>query len=124
MKFLLDTDKVSGVSDSIANCVKGAQYVLDSVNGYDVSCAEFDFAGAKAKIASNVSAFVTRIQNTSNVINGVIECHTALQNIDLDAKAKEEKEKKETTPDSSSPSSGSPYRASTSSPSFTHAFHV
>ncbi|MBR2678862.1 MAG: hypothetical protein IKE63_05545 [Bacilli bacterium] len=128
MKFLLDTDKVSGVSDSIANCVKGAQYVLDSVNGYDVSCAEFDFAGAKAKIASNVSSFVTRIQNTSNAINGVIECHTALQNIDLDAKTEDEKKKKDTSPgsssDSSSSSSGSPYRSSNSSSSFTHAFHV
>lgn len=126
MKFLLDTDKVSGVSDSIANCVKGAQNVLDSVNGYDVSCDDFDFAGAKAKIASNVSAFVTRIQNTSTAINSVIECHTALQNIDLDAKVEDEQKKKEgSTPGSSSPSSGSPYRGTPSySPSYTHAFHV
>lgn len=81
--FLLETDSITSSNSSLNSLVSQLSSLSSTISGYDVSDdtgAGFDFAGAKSKIASNVTACSTKIQNTIKLVEKVIEEHTNLQN--------------------------------------------
>lgn len=78
--FLLDTDTVNGVKSNLDSLASQINSITSSVSGYDTACDEFDFAGAKSVIASNIEAASIKVRNTSTIIENVINSHTELQN--------------------------------------------
>ncbi|MBP5678782.1 MAG: C40 family peptidase [Bacilli bacterium] len=78
--FMIETDAVTAGASSLDALASKVSSISSSVSGYDTSCEDFDFASPKAVIASNIEACVTKIKNTSNVLNTVVSSHTALQN--------------------------------------------
>lgn len=88
MAFKLNTDKVNSVAESISSLSSEASSVSSSISGYDGSNEDgFNFSGAIAAIANNVSGMETKFKNTVALLNAVTGTHTSLQesaNGDLD----------------------------------------
>lgn len=79
--FILDTEMVSFSSTALATLAVNMKSLGSSVSKYDTSNdAGLDFASVAAKIAANIEAGSIKIQNTSELINSVIDAHSALQN--------------------------------------------
>lgn len=79
--FMLETEAVSSAASSINSLANEVSNLSSSVSGYDTACEDgFDFAGAKSVIASNLEACATKIQNTSKLMENVVNSHTQLQN--------------------------------------------
>lgn len=79
--FILDTEMVSFSSTALAALAANMKSIGSSVSKYDTSNdAGLDFASVAAKIAANIEAGSMKIQNTSELINSVIDLHSALQN--------------------------------------------
>lgn len=78
--FMIDTGAVSASMSSIESLVSKFENLSSKLDGLDVSCDDdFDFAGAKAAIAANISACSTKISNVSKTIENVVNAHTSLQ---------------------------------------------
>ena len=108
-RFVLDCDPVSQVSDSLTTIAGEVSRIHSTLNGFDTSCEDFDFSSAKAAIASNLDACVTKVQNTSKVIEKVVSTHTSLQNRLIGKDTEEETEEEDAV---SGSKSGSAARAS------------
>ena len=102
--FMIETESVSSSSDSINSLSSNLSNISSSVSGYDVSCDDgFDFSGAKQVISQNIEACVSKMANTSKLMNNVVSSHN-----DLQSKlkfVKDEETKPNNSDDSSSQSS-------------------
>lgn len=79
-KFLLDTDSVESVSESIKSLSNNAKTVLNSINKYNTDNDDnFNFAGAKDAIVTNVSATYIKFRLTNRYLDAVVSTHTELQ---------------------------------------------
>ena len=79
--FILETDSVSSAASSIHSLEGDMTALADEVNSFDTSNDEgFPFDSAKGVIAGNMEACSIKIANTSNLMEGVVEAHTNLQN--------------------------------------------
>ncbi len=79
--FILETDAVTSSASSIQSLASSMDNISSSVKGYDTSCEDgFDFASAVNTISSNIDACSTKMQNTINVMESVVNSHTQLQN--------------------------------------------
>ena len=80
MRFLLNTDAVTGTANSVKSIATAISSIADTCNGFDTSCEDgFDFASAKAVIVSNITNCAERMNNCSTQMNGVVDAHTSLQ---------------------------------------------
>lgn len=78
--FMLDCDSVSDVGVSISVLVSKVSEIVNSVDGYDISCeGGFDFSSAKSTIISNLESCSRKFQNTAKLIETVVSSHTSLQ---------------------------------------------
>ena len=78
--FVLETEPVTQAATSISSLAREVSSVASSVSGYDTSCEDdFDFASPAARIASNIEACSTKIQNTAELMNAVVDAHTSIQ---------------------------------------------
>ena len=78
--FMIETESVSSSSDSINSLSSNLSNISSSVSGYDVSCDDgFDFSGAKQVIVQNIEACVSKMSNTSKLMNNVVSSHNDLQ---------------------------------------------
>lgn len=81
--FLLDCDPVTSAAGEIQGMVSGLTSLASTVSGYDISgeyAGEFDFAGPKSAISSNIEACSIKFSNTATFMNAVVNQHTQLQN--------------------------------------------
>ena len=79
-KFVLETDVVSTHADNFNDVASQMRDMANKIASYDVGdCEEFNFAGAVAAIAANVSAAAEKMTNTSKYLSTVVETHTSLQ---------------------------------------------
>lgn len=78
--FLLDTGAVSASMSSIESLVSKFENLASKMEGLDVSSDnEFNFAGAKSAIVSNLNACTIKVSNAAKVIENVISAHSSLQ---------------------------------------------
>ena len=78
--FMLETSVLDSASSALSNIASHVLELSNNVSGYDTSCEDgFDFASVKNKIASNIEACSTKIQNTASILNSVSQSHTQLQ---------------------------------------------
>ncbi len=71
-KFMIETETVSSVAQSLSSMINELSSLSESVSGYDVTCEDgFNFEGPKGIIASNIASCSTKISNTMNALNTV-----------------------------------------------------
>ena len=79
-KFKLDTDAIETAVTNINSASKNISNLQSEVSGYSVpSDPEFDFAGAKAKLAESLDSCESVLKKTSKALQNVAETHTNLQ---------------------------------------------
>ena len=72
--FMIETSAVDSGASNVGKLASQVTSLSSSVSGYDVSCnGEFDFESVKNTIVSNLEACVTKISNTSTILNAVSE---------------------------------------------------
>lgn len=113
--FMIETSAVDSGASNVGKLASQVTSLSSSVSGYDVSCnGEFDFESVKNTIVSNLEACVTKISNTSTILNAVSESHTKLQNSLKFNDSSEKKSSKSKSSGSSSGGSGGGYYSSSS----------
>lgn len=79
--FMIETDAVTNVSQSLSPLVSELSDLSNSVNSYDVANDDgFDFEASKRIIATNIATCSTKVNNTINVLNKVVSEHDDVQN--------------------------------------------
>ena len=78
-KFVLETEAVEDAANSINTISKNSKDVVKSVEGYDIDSTEFDFAGAKDAVETNVKGAYGKFKLTNNLLKSVVQTHTTLQ---------------------------------------------
>lgn len=120
--FKMNTSELTSASSSISKEASSISNVVDSINGYDVSCEDdFNFAGAKAALAANAEACYNKVLNTAKLIDLCAESHMDLQNKlttmpDPEAEEQSESETDTGTPVDSGPSYAGPTYSNPGSP--------
>lgn len=78
--FKLDCETVTSAANSINSISSQVSSYADTVKGYDTNTSDFDFNSVKSLIASNIDACAYKMNNTTKLINSVVDAHTSLQN--------------------------------------------
>ncbi|MBR6949385.1 MAG: hypothetical protein IKH54_04280 [Bacilli bacterium] len=78
--FKLDCETVTSAANSINSISSQVSSYADTVKGYDTNTSDFDFSSVKSLIASNIDACAYKMNNTTKLINSVVDAHTSLQN--------------------------------------------
>lgn len=79
--FMIETDAVTNVAQSLSPLVSELSDLSNSVSGYDVANADgFDFEGPKGIIAATIATCSTKVSNTVSVLNTVVSEHDSVQN--------------------------------------------
>lgn len=105
-KLLIETDALQNASNNIITYSKELTNIADSVNGYSTDADEFDFSGAKGKIAENLNRMNIRVTNIAQVFAYTADSHTDIQN-SLSCDASDNLNTKTTTGQSNQTSSSS-----------------
>lgn len=79
-KLVLDCDSLQSISDQIKAQSINMENSADNIRGYVIGETDFDFQSAKTAIANNVQNATKKIENTSKLIDIVIDSHINLQN--------------------------------------------
>ena len=80
-KFLIDCDVISSCASDISNIAGQLSDLSQIVSNYSIDGGdEFDFSSAINAIVSNINAAVSKLQNSSKLLQKTIEEHTYLQN--------------------------------------------
>lgn len=105
-RFLIETDALQNASSNIITYSKELTNIADTVSGYSTDSDEFDFSGAKNKIAENLSRMNIRVTNIAQVFAYTADSHTDVQN-SLSCNASDSLNVKSTSGQSTQTSSGS-----------------
>ena len=79
-RFLLETDSMSSVAESVYDKSQELLDLSDTVAAYAVENDTFDFASAKNKISENLNKMSVKTSNIAQVISFTADIHTAVQN--------------------------------------------
>ncbi len=78
-RFLIETDALQNASDNIITYSQELVNIADTVSSYSTDADEFDFAGAKNKIAENLNRMNIRVTNIAQVLAYTADSHTDIQ---------------------------------------------
>ena len=77
--FIIETDTLSTVGESIFNSSQELLELSETVASYATDSEQFDFTSAKNKIAENINKMQIKMSNMAQVMSFAAELHTEVQ---------------------------------------------